>query len=217
MILQVIPTGSWIQFIQICLEKRWWCSNLHYMKQALQSFNLLQAAEIDFLLSKAQHKTLRKGEFLIKEGRTCHEIGFVQSGMFRVFYHNSAGEEVTSCFIFANTFAASYTSFITQTPTLENIEALTDISLLTLPADLIFSLEQSSTNWANFSKTIAQQEFIYMEQRLLLLLMESAEFRYKHLLEHYPSYLQLIPLNYLASYLGITQRHLSRIRKAITI
>lgn len=118
------------------------------MREILRSFNLLTASEIDLLLSHTRERTLKKGDLLIR----------VQSGMLRVFYHNSAGDDITACFIFENAFAASYTSFITQTPGIENIEALTEVTLLTVPADIIFSLERGSTNWANFSKIIAQQE-----------------------------------------------------------
>ena len=80
----------------------------------------------------------------------------------------------------------------------------------------ILKLEQSSTNWLKFFKLIAEQEYIKMEKRVFLLQKESAEKKYKDLLLNQPEYLQSIPLNFLSSYLGITQRHLSRIRKAIT-
>lgn len=185
------------------------------MEQYLASFNMLSKEEIQLLVERGQTKTLKKGEYFIREGSICKDIAFVQSGLFRSFYHNSAGEEITYCFTFSNSFVTAYSSFLSQTPTFENVEALTDVTLFSIPGEVITRMEQNSLNFMRFSKTMAEQEFMRLEQRVLLLVRESAEYRYKDLLEKYPEYLQLIPLSHLASYLGITQRHLSRIRKAV--
>lgn len=159
---------------------------------------------------------MAKGDFFIKEGAVCREVAFVISGMFRSFYHSSNDEEVTYCFTFENTLLAAYSSYITQEPTAENIRAITDVELLSIPREALLKLEASHTNWMAFSKFLAEQEYIKMEKRVFLLQKEAAERRYEDLLNHHPEYLQLIPLNQLASYLGITQRHLSRIRKAMS-
>lgn len=185
------------------------------IKEYLKSFHLLTDDDIDLLIQKGKLKKLEKGEFLIKEGTICSEIAFVLTGFFRSFCTNDSGEEITYCFTFSNSFATAYSSFISQTPSFENIQALSEVTLLMVPREVIIELEKTNTNWLNFSKVIAEQEFIKLEQRVLTLLKENAEKRYKDLLETYPEYLQLIPLNYLASYLGITQRHLSRIRKNV--
>ncbi|MEO0334198.1 MAG: Crp/Fnr family transcriptional regulator, partial [Bacteroidota bacterium] len=83
------------------------------------------------------------------------------------------------------------------------------------PKEKIVALEKSSTNWLWLFKHLAEQEYIKMEKRIFLLQQESAEKRYEDLLKNRPNYLHTIPLNYLASYLGISQRHLSRIRRSI--
>nr|WP_321412990.1 Crp/Fnr family transcriptional regulator [uncultured Allomuricauda sp.] len=186
------------------------------MRNYLQTFNILTKNEIDDFERKVKSKKLKRGEFFIKEGRISNEVGFVVSGLFRSFYYSSSEEEVTYCFTFSNSFVSAYSSFLSQTKTLENIQALTDIELLTISREEILKLEKSSTNWLKFFKLIAEQEYIKMEKRVFLLQKESAEKKYKDLLLNQPEYLQLIPLNFLSSYLGITQRHLSRIRKTIT-
>ena len=186
------------------------------MKTYLQKFNILTENEINNFESKVKSKKLDKGDFFIKEGRISNEVGFVVSGLFRSFYYSSLEEEVTYCFTFSNSFVSAYSSFLSQRKTIENIQALTDIELLTISREEILKLEKSSTNWLKFFKLIAEQEYIKMEKRIFLLQKESAEKRYKDLLLNQPEYLQLIPLNFLSSYLGITQRHLSRIRKTIT-
>lgn len=186
------------------------------MRNYLQTFDILTEKEIDLFESKVRNKKLRKGDFFIKENRISNEVAFVVSGLFRSFYYSSSEEEVTYCFTFSNSFVSAYSSFLSQTKTIENIQALTDIELLTISREEILILEKSSTNWLKFFKLIAEQEYIKMEKRVFLLQKESAEKKYKDLLINQPEYLQSIPLNFLSSYLGITQRHLSRIRKTIT-
>lgn len=186
------------------------------MRIFLEKFGILKKEDIDLLENKVVRKTLKKGDFFIKEGQISQEIGFVNSGLLRSFYHSSAQEEVTYCFTFSDAFVTAYSSFLSQTKTIENIEALTDVELLTISRNDILALEQSNTNWLRFFKHIAEQEYINMEKRIFLLQRETAEKRYRDLLINQPEYLQLIPLHLLASYLGITQRHLSRIRKSIS-
>lgn len=186
------------------------------LKNYLALFGLLTEDEIDAFIKLLKPKTIRKGDFFIKEGRVCQEVAFVVSGFFRSFYYSSQEEEVTYCFTFSNTFITAYSSFISQKGTAENIEALVDVELLTISKEEILKLEETSVNWLKLFKMMAEQEYIRQEERIFLLQKESAERRYKVLLDTQPKYLQLIPLNYLASYLGITQRHLSRIRASFS-
>ena len=186
------------------------------MRKYLEEFGVLTKDEIDVFENKLVYKKFKKGEFFIREGQTCKEVAFVASGLFRSFYYSSLEEEVTYCFTFSNSFVTAYSSFLSQNKTVENIQALTDVEILTISRNEILKLEQSSTNWLRFFKLIAEQEYIKMEKRIFLLQKETAEKRYSDLLKNQPEYLQFIPLNFLASYLGITQRHLSRIRKSIS-
>ncbi|UZR96864.1 Crp/Fnr family transcriptional regulator [Chondrinema litorale] len=186
------------------------------MKQFLESFNILTKEEIELFCDSVIPKYLKRGDFYIKEGKTCKEVAFVVSGFFRSFYYSSAGEEVTYCFTFENSFITAYSSFISQTPTQENIQALIDIELLTISRQVIEKLENSSSNWLRLFKHLSEQEYIKLEKRVFVLQKETAEKKYADLLRNHADYLNLIPLNYLASYLGITQRHLSRLRKSMS-
>lgn len=182
----------------------------------LKSFRILSNDDINLFLSLTTMKKIKKGDFFIKEGKICKEVGFVTKGLLRSFYYSSNGEETTYCFTFQNSFVTAYSSFISQTATQENIEALTDVEMLLISKKHVEQLELSNTNWLRVFKKIAEQEYIKMENRIFLLQKESAEMRYNNLLLNHPEYLKYIPLGYLASYLGITQRHLSRIRNKIT-
>lgn len=186
------------------------------MEEYLRSFNLLTEAEIEDALRSARPKMVPKGEFLIQEGQVSKDVAFIASGFCMSYYHNTAGEEVAFCFAFPNSFITAFSSFISQAPTAENIVALTDMELLMLSREKVQEVTAVSPNWARFNQLMAEEEYMRLEKRVFLLQAETAMEKYQDLLTHHPEYLQLIPQSYLASYLGITQRHLSRIRQQLT-
>lgn len=188
---------------------------MHDLKTYFRQFSFLSEKEIDEQVEKVIPKTLSKDEFFLSEGSVCDKVAFVKSGIFRSFYHTSTEEQITYCFRFPGTFITGYSSLLTGEPTRENLQALTDAELLVIPKEEITRLENASPSWLRFFKMVAEYEYIELEKRIFLLQKESAEFKYRELLEKSPNYLREIPLHHLASYLGITQRHLSRIRKNI--
>jgi CRP-like cAMP-binding protein len=189
---------------------------VQHLRKHLEAFKILSQEEIALFESKLRQRKVKKGGFFIKEGAVCKEIAYIDSGLLRSYYHTSSDEEVTYCFSFANSFTSAYSSYLSQSKTQENIEALTDTLIYTISREDILNLEKASYNWLKLFKQIAEQEYINMEKRIFMLQKETAEQRYRDLLANHPQYLQLIPLSYLASYLGITQRHLSRIRRSIS-
>jgi len=186
------------------------------MKQYLQSFHIFHTDEIETLLKLSKQKTINKMDYFIREGDVCKEVAFVLSGTLRSFYISTKIEEITYCITFPNNLLTAYSSFITGQPTEENIQAITTVELLVISKSEIDKLAQHSTNWVKFSKIIAEQQYIELEKRIFQLQKNNALKRYTDLLNNQPEYIQQIPLQYLASYLGITQRHLSRIRKEIS-
>lgn len=110
----------------------------------------------------------------------------------------------------------AYSSYINNTKTPENIQAIADAKVLLFSKKDLESLYQSNPKWLLFGKIIAEQQYIEMEKRIFTLQKEKAEVRYLRLLKENPEYLQKIPLQHIASYLGVTQRHLSRIRREIS-
>ncbi|PWJ42863.1 Crp/Fnr family transcriptional regulator [Sediminitomix flava] len=181
----------------------------------LRAFEILTETDIDAFLRLVEPSHLKKGDFLIKEGEVSNYIAYIQSGIFRSFYHSSEEEEVTFCFTFQNQIITAYTSWISQEVSRENIQALSKTDLFVISKENANLLEEEYPNWVKFFKHIAEQEYINLEKRVYLLQRETAEVRYQDLIKNYPEYFRSIPLHYLASYLGVTQRHLSRIRKNI--
>lgn len=185
------------------------------LKNYLKSFNVLTDDEIENLIHAMTKRDLNKADYFIRQGETCKEVAFVLSGTFRSYYISDKGEEITYCITFPNNLMTAYSSFITGQSTAENIQAITPIELLIIPKNKIDDLAINSQNWIKFLKIVAEQQYIELEKRIFQLQKNNAEYRYGELIKNQPEYVQNIPLQYLASYLGITQRHLSRIRKEI--
>ncbi|MCR6641300.1 MAG: Crp/Fnr family transcriptional regulator [Sporocytophaga sp.] len=182
------------------------------MKEYLQSFHLLTEDEIDTFLSKAEVYNLERGEYFIREGAISNTVAFVESGILRSFYVTPEGDEMTYCISFQNSFMTAYSSYISGLPTVENIQAITPVRLLLLQKKDIEQISETSTNGLRFAKLMAENEYMELERRVFSYQRESARERYENLLLTRPEFIEQIPLKYLASYLGITPRHLSRLR-----
>jgi len=182
-----------------------------------RSFNIFSDHEIEDFLQLFETRKVYKNDFFVQEGDKCREIAFIISGIFRSYYISDNGKDITYCFRFPNQLMASYSSFVADCPSRENMQAITDADLLVLKKEAIDDLIKDDLNWTKFLKMIAEQEYLELEKRFFQLQRDSASQRYETLLGNQPDYVQKIPLQYLASYLGITQRHLSRIRKETVI
>lgn len=180
-----------------------------------RSFNLFSEDEIEAFLQLFELRKINKNDYFIQEGERCKEVAFIKSGIFRSFYISDKGKDMTYCFRFPNQMIAAYSSFISGSPSKENMQAINDAELMVLRKEAVDQLTQSSLNWTRFLKMIAEQEYLELETRFFQFQRDSAAQRYSALLKNYPDYILTIPLQYLASYLGITQRHLSRIRKEV--
>lgn len=185
------------------------------MQSYLQSFNILSPAEIDVFTANATPRTLKKGEFFITENKICKEVAFIKSGILRSFYTSTSAEEYTYCLTFPNQFMTAYSSLITGNPTVENIQAMSDVDLLIIKKEVIDILTESSINGLRLFKTIAEQQYIHLEKRVFMYQKDAAKVRYIELFKSHPDYIKQIPVKYLASFLAITPRHLSRLRKEI--
>jgi len=186
------------------------------IKHFLKSFNILTDIEIEDFIQLSTHKLFKKSEYFIKEGETCKQVAFILSGSLRSYYISDKAEEITYCISFPNNLMTAYSSFLTGQPTQENIQAITQTELLIIQKDKVEKLVQQNINWIYFLKIIAEQQYIELEKRIFQLQKSDAAKRYADLMKNQPAYIQKIPLQYLASYLGISQRHLSRIRKGFT-
>ncbi|HBH49800.1 MAG TPA: Crp/Fnr family transcriptional regulator [Bacteroidales bacterium] len=156
---------------------------------------------------------ITKGNFWITEGKTCNHIAFVQIGKLRVFHIDDLGHEITCYFVSSNNFISSFTSFLTNTPTNENISAIEEATLLVISKSELEKLSGAIPKLHIWRRVIAENLFIMMEKRVSLLQSQTAHERYQKMLKENPDIILSVPLQYTASFLGITPQHLSRLRK----
>lgn len=183
------------------------------LKEYFKSFNIFSESEINEIENIAKFKSLHKNEYLIKENEVCKNVAFIVSGTLRSFYIANNGDEMTYCITFPNQFITAYSSFITGAVSKENIQAITPVEMYLISKEDIESISANNLNWIKFQKIMAEYQYLELENRIFQLQRDSATERYLNLKTSHPEYFSKIPLQYIASYLGITQRHLSRIRK----
>lgn len=186
------------------------------IQKYLKSFNVLTDDEITYLINLSTKRELEKGDYFIREGEICKEVAFLLSGTLRSFFISDKEEEITYCITFPNNLMTAYSSYITEQSTDENIQAISDVELLVIPKYKINDMALKNANCMKFLKIIAEQQYIELEKRIFQFQKKDALQRYSDLIKNQPEYIQNIPLQYLASYLGITQRYLSRIRREIS-
>lgn len=148
---------------------------------------------------------------LLQSGQVCRHLYFVEKGALRGFY-NADGKEVTHWFGFENDFVTSFHSFITQQPAVENIQ-LTEHSILwAISKPDLESLLNTHHETERLLRIAYENYYIKLEERFIGTQFKSAAERYENLLQQNAHILERMPLGYIASYLGITQETLSRIR-----
>lgn len=186
------------------------------MIEYLKSFDLFTDNEINDFLKLTKTTYIKKGDIYINQNEICNSLSYIKSGIFRSFYFSNNDDEITYCFSFPNNLLMAYSSFISGNKSEENIQCLTDAEIISVSKADIETLSKSNNNWLNFLKIVAEEEYISLEKWIFNHQKDKAQQRYLDLISKQPKYIQEIPLHYIASYLGITQRHLSRIRANIT-
>ncbi|SFD15771.1 cAMP-binding domain of CRP or a regulatory subunit of cAMP-dependent protein kinases [Chitinophaga sp. CF118] len=172
--------------------------------------------ETDWALCKPglQYKEIKKGENWVEEGKTYKEIAFVLKGVFRAFQVID-GEQINCNFYFEGQWPKAYHSFLTQKPSKMWIQAMEDSNVFLISYDHLQYLFNESKNWERFGRIATENAFIAAQERNDMLLLDTPETRYINLGIQYPLILDRIPLYHIASYIGVKQPSLSRIRRRI--
>ncbi|MEO5888668.1 MAG: Crp/Fnr family transcriptional regulator [Ferruginibacter sp.] len=178
-------------------------------------FGNLNQHQVELITSKATELTLRKDEYYLEAGKIARQFGFVLDGIARVCYYNNKGEEITKYFIEENNILVDLTSFDNETPSTSYVQAVTDCRLIVFSKQDWQELLQTIVGWDTIVHKITSKALLQKIERISPLVAEDATSRYLKFLEIYPTVVNRIPLSYVASYLGITQSSLSRIRKNI--
>ncbi len=184
------------------------------MLQSAPAKILPDSPETDLIKRHFTAKTAAKREQLLIKGQVCKHLYFVVKGCLHTFYTTDKGEEFTRCIALENSFCWSIPSFLRQTPATESIESLIESELLVIDHRSFLKLCQQSPWFRNSYNAVLENLCIAYAERVESLLTMNAGERYKNLLQQNPHLIRQLPNKTVASYLGITQESLSRIKAA---
>jgi len=160
-------------------------------------------------------KGYKKGDRLLTEGEICRNIIFIESGLVR-YYINKDGEEQTNYFNKEGEFVCDYPSFLPQTPSIVNIQAVEDSIVQMISFDGIQQFYKEVENGERFGRMAIEAVFVSVVTQIASIYTDTPEMRYQKFLLNYPAIVQRIPQYYIASYVGVKPQSLSRIRKRLS-
>ena len=189
---------------------------MQQIKAYLDQIATISQSDWDFFMSKLQRRIIPKKSIFLKVNEIENHISFIETGVVRLFIPKDNPEkEITFGFSFKNQFISAYDSFLTQTPSAYQLQALTETTILSITYDDLQSVYNTTQIGNLIGRLTAERLFLIKSKREQYLLNLSAEERYIKLFKERPELLKVIPLKYISSYIGVTPQALSRIRKRV--
>jgi CRP-like cAMP-binding protein len=189
--------------------------------------------EMDFFKTIYSHPLLKKedyeqigkahtkiefpqGTILLESGEIAREFYIIEKGLFRSFLYDYNGNEITIEFYCPKEILIESFSLFQRIPSKENYQALSDGTVWKIEYDTFQELLHKVEGFREWGRTWATNQLFVLKQRSIDVLTISATDRYLKLIKERPQVIIQSPLKYIASYLGITDTSLSRIRKEIS-
>ncbi len=180
----------------------------------IRSYISLSDSDEDIIRKLFHQKRFKKGEHLLEAGNVCRYIIFIETGLVR-YYINSDGVEQTNYFNKEGEFVCDYLSFLPQTPSNVNIQALEDTTVYVISFNDLQQFYATVEYGERFGRLGIEQVFTNVISQIISLYTDPPDVRYRKFISNYPDIGQRIPQYYIASYVGIKPQSLSRIRKRI--
>lgn len=187
---------------------------MEQIRQVMNQMINVSEDELNAFLSRAITKTFKRQEILSRPEVVPNEIFFINKGLIRVLITNSEGTEHTVHIALENQFIADYSSFIQQKASIYSLQTLEETQVVILPRSSIEWGYANLSEGQKMGRLIAEYYFIYQDDRIKNLYVRTPKQRYDSITEVFPNIHNRIPQHMIASYLGITPIHLSRLKKA---
>ncbi|NQX80505.1 MAG: Crp/Fnr family transcriptional regulator [Flavobacteriaceae bacterium] len=185
------------------------------IREYFEQFVKLNDNDWMFFKSKLIKNEYQSKTTILKIGQIENNLSFIEKGSVRFFIPKQEND-CTFNFSFENQFVSAYDSFITQKPSIYQIETLSNTTLWILNYDDLQDIYNNTEIGNTIGRKIAENIFLAKSKRELSLLTDSPEQRYINLFTEQPRLIKEIPLKHLSSYIGVTPQALSRIRKRIS-
>ena len=183
------------------------------LKTFIKTYIKLPDEELEQIAGKFRRRTVKKNEYLLRQGEICSDLVFVKEGCLRLYYL-ADGIEVSVWFSFKHSSAIELYSFISERPSEYYLQAIEAGEILYLSKPALNLIYETYPKMQEMMRKFWEDVVINLVDRFTALQRDSAEKRYRDLLKK-PAYLQKIPQKYLASFIGVTPTSLSRIRKKV--
>lgn len=188
---------------------------MNELEQYIESyFGIVSRPELEQIVSLFKKQSIKKGAFLLKENQACNHLCFVQSGLLRM-YLDMEDKEVTQWISNKGYFCTDLSSFIFNTPARLSIQALVDSEVYAISQADYKLIGKWVPQWHELEKLFLVRCFVVLEERILSHLSMTAEERYVAFFENNKALFNQVPLQYIASMLGMTAETFSRIRKKL--
>lgn len=183
-----------------------------YLIDIIKDDSLLEC--IPEIVASFETRVLKKNYYLVKQNNTCEYFCYLYKG---VLQHTIEveNEEKTTYLALKNSSTSSLKSFLNNTPSNKSIRALSECELKVIKIDSFKYLMENNKAFHKFYYNLLENQIFKIDDYRVDLLTNSPEQRYAKLLKQEPDLLQKVPVKYLASFLGISSRHMSRIRSNI--
>jgi len=185
----------------------------HFLKAIFNEQNF-KKEDLGFILSLYERVEFGKNDFLIQEGTTANFYYFMEQGFARSYVLNLSGDEISTKFFSSTDIVIDWHSYFLKTKCRENIQAITACVAWKISFEnfmKLFSIEA----FREVGRTRLVNNYFELKNHSLTIITDSAKDRYLNLLKLKPDIVQNVPLKQIATYLGITDTSLSRIRKEI--
>ena len=182
------------------------------LKMFLKYFIDFDENELDKITQCFKPKTVKKNTILLSHGEICNRFYFVHNGCIRVGFITKEGDEKTRYVMCDPSIGTALTSFISQKPSFEFIDALEDTELLVINHDDFYRLNNENANWKMFYQRILEMAYSFQNKKIESLVTLSAKQRYEQVLKETPVLVQRLSNKILASYIDVSQETLSRLK-----
>jgi len=186
--------------------------NRHPLIDSFQKNSYMSLVTIMNIVDHFEERKFSKNEFFLKEGKVCDFL-YLAEGLMRAYTFDLKGNEVTTNFFARNRQVYDHASFFLQTASEENIQAITDCLGYSITYEKMNTLFHSIPEFREYGRGMLVKELVSYKKRTLAMINKSAEQRYEDLIKDDKEIFQFVQLKHIASYLGITNSSLSRIRR----